>query len=347
MRLNSTARRSRSDVARDLDDWLDAFDQTPVTPPTRQSAWIVATSWVLIAAPLLWQAAQDATSRARLFELTSALAIAAAVSLAMVWQPAFRWAVALRNKLASEVARRWGHRLRWTSLVVVGALAGEALLGRDWGGFIGWAIFQVVLTSEAFTQFLLRRTSLIDRIAVDSVRWARRSSRLLQAHLLLALTLWTWFLISTSASRDVSGAWAILGVLVAVALALVGYLNRQIRDIEEWRRRMLTLLDDGITSSAAPAPGAALAGAVLRLETLVISGPITIGPAVEPAIKRLVVAMSITLNPATAPQRQQELTSVPARELGGLLPHEQASLASELFRLLRSRLLYGGAPTRA
>ena len=110
---------------------------------------------------------------------------------------------------------------------------------------------------------------------------------------------------------------------------------------------MLTLLDDGITSSAAPAPGAALAGAVLRLETLVISGPITIGPAVEPAIKRLVVAMSITLNPATAPQRQQELTSVPARELGGLLPHEQASLASELFRLLRSRLLYGGAPTRA
>ena len=129
--MNSTARRSRSDVARDLDDWLDAFDQTPVTPPTRQSAWIVATSWVLIAAPLLWQAAQDTTSRARLFELTSALAIAAAVSLATVWQPAFRWAVALRNKLASEVPPLVGTS---PPLDVAGRCGGRSRVKLSWAG---------------------------------------------------------------------------------------------------------------------------------------------------------------------------------------------------------------------
>lgn len=195
-----------------------------------------------------------------------------------------------------------------------------AAYSRGAWGVVGFALFcQMLFLVEAFIHYLACRASLIDRVPVDSILWMRKAIHLFGAQF-VAITVWLAWALWPPTPAGSADDWTAAGVVLAALLPVLTYTHQQLVSVEQWRREVLSVLDNALAPADGGPSGRAVAGALLRLETLIVAGPAHIGPAVEPAIRRVVIALTVTMRRDQGGPSSTELTSEAATGLARLGP---------------------------
>ena len=306
-------------AALDLEGWLDEFDTTPAnTRANQELPWIAA--GLLIIAMLVECDGLGGADIGAKHAIAVALG-AAGIFVLVVGHPAgFGLIVRTRIHLASHTAGRLGQGARWAGFILVNATACAAYNRGAWG-VVEFALFcQMLFLVEAFIHYLGCRASVIDRVPVDSLLWMRKASHLFRAQF-VAVTIWlAWALWPPTPAGSADDWTAAAGVVLAALLPVLAYTHRQFVSVEQWKREVLNVLDDALAPADGGPSDHALAGAILRLETLIVAGPAHIGPAVEPAIRRVVIARAVTMRRGQGDPWSAELTGYAATGQRALLP---------------------------
>lgn len=333
--------------ALDLDGWLSAFDNTPISAQAPRDLPWVAGGALVMALLIGFGVIGTGNIEARL-PVAGALVAMSLVVMVVAIPAGFRLIVQIRNYTASNHARWLGHGARWALLVLVNGVGWVAYQRQVWSVAVVALVAQLLLLVEGYVHFITCRASLVDRVAVDSLLWMRKATYLLRAQVVASVA-WLACLLWPPAVATSADDWTAIGVVVAITLPILAYSHHQLVAVEQWRRDMLCLLDEGLSSPDTGTSERSLVSALRRLETLVVAGPATIGPAVEPAIRRMVIALAVAIRRDQSHQDRwsASLSSEAARRLVRLAPYKRADLAYDLMDLLRARLLYGAKRGRA